>query len=71
MCLWYQGIDNDDGGGVRVRRARRLSDDNGGVGRGRGIEDASEGLETRTEMVGAMQRGQGIYSDDGGARKGR
>ena len=43
--LRAQGIDDDDGGVKRVRRARALSNDNLGVGRGQGIDDASEGLE--------------------------
>ena len=44
VCLWDQGIDDDNGVIDRVRRAHGLSNDNRGVGRGRGIHDASEGL---------------------------
>ena len=66
--LQDQGIDNDDDGGGRVRRADRISDDNGGVGRGRGIYDASRGLETTTEAVRARQQDQVIYDDDEGVR---
>ena len=36
----------------RVRQARGLSNNNGGVGRGRGIHDAPEGSDTMTEAVG-------------------
>ena len=49
MRLWDQGIDNNNDGVGRVRRAGRISNDGGGVGRGRGIYDASKGLETTTE----------------------
>ena len=63
MCLRAQGIDNDDGGVGRLRRASGLSDNNGGVRRGQGIRDAYEGLETTTEAAGARQQAQGIYND--------
>ena len=53
MCLQDQGIDNDNGAVDRVRRACGPSDDDRGVGRGRVIYDASEGLETTTEASGA------------------
>ena len=43
LRLQAQGIDNDDGGVGRIRQVRRLSNNNGGVGIGRGIYDASEG----------------------------
>ena len=65
MCLWAHGID-DNGGVGRVRRFRRLSNDDGGVGRGRGICDVSEGLETTTEAAGDIRQAQGIYDNDGG-----
>ena len=51
MCLQDQGIDDDNGVVSRVIRACRLSDDDGGVGRGQGIDDASEELETTTEAT--------------------
>ena len=51
MCLRAYGIDDDGGGVGRVRWARRLSDNNRGVGRGRGIDDVSERSETRTEAL--------------------
>ena len=54
-CLQAQGIDNKNGGLGRVRRARRLSNDNGGVDRGRVIENVSKGLETTTEAEGDRQ----------------
>ena len=53
VCLQDQGIDNDNGAVDRVRRACGPSDDDRGVGRGRVIYDASEGLETTTEASGA------------------
>ena len=51
MCLWAQVIDDDDGGVGRVRRACRLRNYNGGVGKGQGIVDASEELETMMEAA--------------------
>ena len=51
MCLWAQGIDKNNGGGVRLRRACVLINDYGGVSRGKGIYDASEGLETTIEAA--------------------
>ena len=51
MYLQAQGIDDKYVGGGRVRRARGRSDNNGGVGRGIGIRDASKGLETTTEAL--------------------
>ena len=71
MHLRDQGVDDDDGGVGRVRRARVLSGDNGGVSRGRGIYGASKGSETTTEAAVARQRAQVIYNDDrvvGGGR---
>ena len=50
MCLRTQGI-VENGYVGRVRRACGLSDDDGCVGRGRGIEDASDGLETTTKAA--------------------
>ena len=49
MCLRDQGIDDDKGIVDRVRRDRRISNDDEGVGRGRGIDDASEGSEATTD----------------------
>ena len=71
VCLQARGIDNDNGGVVRVRRASRLSNYNGGIGRGRGIRNASEGPETTTEAAGARRRSRGIYDDDRGVGGGR
>ena len=51
MCLRDQGIDNNDGGVIRVRQARGISDENRGVGRELGIDDASEGLEITEEAA--------------------
>ena len=72
MCLRDQGIDNDDGGGVfRVRRACGLSDNNGGVVRGRGIYNASEGFDTTTEAARDRRRARGIYNNNGSVGGGR
>ena len=70
MCT-HKGIDVDDGGRVRARRACRLSNDGGGVGRGRGIDNASKGSETMPEAAGARQRAWGTYKDDRGVGGGR
>ena len=59
MCLQAQCIDDGGGGGGRLIRARGISDDNRGVGRGQGIDNASELLETTTEVariLGQRQR---------------
>ena len=56
MCLRDLGIGDNDGGVGRVKRARRLSNNNGIVVIGRGIDNASEGSETTTEA--ARIRGQ-------------
>ena len=71
MCLRYQGIDDNNGGVVRVRQARGISDDDRGVGRGRGIHNTSEVSEKTTEAAGDRQWYQGIYDDDGGISGGR
>ena len=71
MCLRSQVIDNEDSGVGGGRRYRGLSGDNGGVDGGRGIDNASEGLETMTEVAGDRQRSQGIYDNDGGVSGGR
>ena len=54
MYLWAQGIDNGNGGVGGGRWARGLRDNIGGVGGVRGIDDASEGLETTKEAAGAQ-----------------
>ena len=69
MCLRDQGI-NDNNVIVRVRRVCGLSEDQGVVGRGRGICDASEGLDKTTEAAGARRRSQGIYDSEGGVGEG-
>ena len=71
MCLRSQGIDNDGGGVVRGRQARKISNDDGGVGGGQGIDDASGVSETTTEAAGDRQWAQLIYDDDGGVGGGR
>ena len=67
MCLWDQGIDDDDGGVSRLRLDRGLSDDNRSVVRVQVIYDASEGSEKTTEAA----RSQGIYENDGGIKRGK
>ena len=53
MCLQDQGIDDNNNGSVgRVRRACGIRDDHGGVRRGQGICNISEGSETTTEAAG-------------------
>ena len=64
MCLQAQGSDDNNGGVGGVIPADILSDNGGGVGRGRGIDDASERSETMAEAVGARQRAQGIYDNN-------
>ena len=71
MCLQDQGIDNDDGGVIRVRWACGLSENNRGLGRGQGIYDASKGLETTAEAAGDRQRAQEIYDNNSGVGGGR
>ena len=52
MRLRDQGIDNNIKGVARVRRAHGISNDGRGVGRGQGIYNTSEGLETTPEEEG-------------------
>ena len=70
MCLWDQGIVDDNGNIGRLRQARRTSDNDRGVGRGRGIEDAYEGSETMTEALGGRRRARLIYNNYGGVGRG-
>ena len=66
MWLRDQGIDNNDGGVGRERRAQGLRNDDRGVGGRRGIDGVSKGLETTTEAVriwGQLRRLQ--RCDDG------
>ena len=51
MCLRDQGIDDNNGAVYIVRQSRGLSNDNGGVGRGRGIDDTSKGSDTTTDVA--------------------
>ena len=55
MCLRDQVVDND-GGVVILIQACVLSNNDGGVGRGGGISDVSEGSETTTKAVGRDDR---------------
>ena len=65
LCLRAQGIDDNNSGVGRRRRYRGLSNDNGSVGGGRGIDDAYEGSETTMEAEGARRRALEIYDEDG------
>ena len=59
VCLQAQGIDNDKWVVGRVRQARGISNNDGGVRWGCGIDDASMELETTTEAAriwGRLQR---------------
>ena len=71
MCLRAQCIDEKNGSVSRVIQERGLSNNYGGVGRGRGVDDASEGSETTAEVGGGRRRSQLIYDDDGGVGGGR
>ena len=65
MCLWDHGI-KDGGDVIRVRRARGISKDDGGVGRGRGIDNTPEVSETTTGAVRIqVQRRRLRHRDDG------
>ena len=66
MFLRDQVIDDDDGVVDRVLWAHGLSDNDGGVGRGQGIDDASDGLETTTEFSIIQGRKRRLkHRDDG------
>ena len=64
MCLRSQGIDDDDGVVERVRQAHGLINNNGGVGRGRGIDNASDGLETTAEASRIQGRRRRLWRCD-------
>ena len=49
MCSRAQGIGGNNSVVDRVRQARGISNDDGGVGRGQGIDDATKGMKTTTE----------------------
>ena len=66
VCLQAYGIDKNNVSVGRLGQACVLINDDRGVGRGRGIRDASEGLETTTEAAGSRQRARGIYNGNGG-----
>ena len=51
VCLRVQGIDEGNGGDGRISRDSRLSNNDRGVGRRRGIYNTSEGSETTTEAA--------------------
>ena len=61
VCLRYHIIDDNDGGGVIVIRARGLSNDDRCVGipnggGGQGVDEASMKLYTMTEAAGICGR---------------
>ena len=66
MCLRAQGIDDGDDIVDRLRRSHGLGNDNGGVGRGRGIHDASEVLETITEAYRIQVQRRSLWHRDDG-----
>ena len=66
MCLQAEDIDKDNSDVRRVIRAKGLIENDGGVGIGQDIRDASEGSEKMTETVGLRQRAIGIYNDNRG-----
>ena len=51
VCLQAHGICDDSGGVNTVRQARGISNDDIGVGRGQGIDDAYKGLEKTAETA--------------------
>ena len=51
MCLHDQGIEDNNGGVDRGRRACGLRNNDKGVGGGRGIGDESKGSETTAEAA--------------------
>ena len=66
MYLQFQVIDDNGSGVGRLRRARGISNDDRIVGRGRGIYDASEGLETMTEAARIQGQQQRLWRRDDG-----
>ena len=58
MCLRAQGIDDNTGVVGRVRRSHGISDDNGGVRRGRGTDDAYKVSDTTMEATKIRGRRQ-------------
>ena len=71
VCLRAQVIDDNDGVIGRVKPFRGLRDNDRGVGRRRGIHDASEVSETTAEAEGARRQARGIYDKDRGVGGGR
>ena len=69
MCLRAEVIDDYGGGVGRVRRNHRLRNNNGGVGRGRGIY--AERSEITTEAAVAKKWARVIYDNGGGFGGGR
>ena len=51
--------------------ARGLSNNDMGIRKRRGIDNAYKGSETMTKVVGDQRRGLGIYDNDGGVGRGR
>ena len=64
MCLQAQVIDDNDGGISGRRRALGLNENDGGVGRGQGIDDTSEVSETTKEATRIWGRRQRLRRRD-------
>ena len=71
MCLQEEGIDDNNSGVERLRQAKGLRKDDGGVGRGQRIRDTSKGSETTMEVAEIRRQDRGIYDDNGGSGGGR
>ena len=69
MHLQDQGIENCDGVNGRVRRARGLSNDNGGVRRGRQIYDVSKGSETQILQQQQQRRWRRVEEESKGLER--
>ena len=66
MCLRAQGIYDNAGVVVRVRRVRGISVNDGGVDRGQGIDDAYEVSETTPETARIRGRRRRLRRCDDG-----
>ena len=71
LCLQAQGTDNDVGIVGRVGQTHGLSNNDKGIRRGRGIDDAPEGSDKTTEAAGVRRRPLEIYNDNRGDGRGR
>ena len=69
MCLESRGIDDNDDGVCGRRRAQGLSNNNGGVSGGQGIDDASDGSETTMDAERIQGRRQRLRRCDDRSEK--